>query len=157
MSNFNWLSHGGPGSGRYPKGSGKNPRKAYKTLKRVSKRGAFVTMENQYKKISKYLSPEQKQSLNNTKNNYLKIDRRITNYETGEYLKGTSAKDIKKHQESIRLHGENAKKIAEDVLGKYGNRSIKVSDYAEWKRNKWVAKYINEKANEQLAYILRVS
>lgn len=26
MNNIVWLAHGGPGSGRYPKGSGKNPR-----------------------------------------------------------------------------------------------------------------------------------
>lgn len=56
MSNFNWLSHGGPGSGRYPKGSGKkyfalNRAIAKNTVKVGSEIAVTAGKTKPYKKV----------------------------------------------------------------------------------------------------------
>lgn len=154
MENIVWLAHGGPGSGRYPKGSGKNPRGAYRTLKRISKKTYRTKPDYDYEKMKKYLSNDQKKSLNKTKSDYLKLDRKITDYRTGDYLKGTSKKDIKEHIKKWNDHQKNAEKIANEILDKYGDKKIKVALAATWNGKRWVKNVFESKSKDRLKFIL---
>lgn len=154
MNNITWLAHGGPGSGRYPKGSGKNPRGAYRTLKRISKKTYRTKPDYDYEKMKKYLSNDQKKSLNKTKSDYLKLDRKITDYRTGDYLKGTSKKDIKEHIKKWNDHQKNAEKIANEILDKYGDKKIKVALAATWNGKRWVKNVFESKSKDRLKFIL---
>lgn len=66
MQEIVWLSHGGPGSGRYPKGSGENPRsgrrrvarKLSKIMKSYNEPGA--EKEKRTRDLGKYLSKTEK-------------------------------------------------------------------------------------------------
>ena len=52
MSNFKWLAHGGPGSGRYPKGSGDRPYQhgfSFKTKKKKRKISGVSDIEGSFK------------------------------------------------------------------------------------------------------------
>ena len=85
MSEITWLSHGGPGSGRYPKGSGKNPRSEIRKKIRASNKIRKKNAVNMY-----YINKKEG-----------RIER--TQYKIKKYkYKGKDPTKLKKYEEGLQ-------------------------------------------------------
>lgn len=159
MNEIIWLAHGGPGSGRYPKGSGKNPKGVYKTLKKSIRKdkGVFINYDKLGSKMKKSLNEDQKHRLNESEKNLNKqteVYRKRVNRMYDKYNKRAKSTDLIERDYEIwdmigkdrsldafslkisNLHSEHSEltdSIAKEILGKYGNKKIKDKRLLGWK------------------------
>ena len=130
MNEITWLSHGGPGSGRYPKGSGKNPRGAYKKLKKIASKDYKYSISDSHKKMSKFISKEQDQTLSRSGSDLRKAINSV--YDSNGYVrKSATANNAKALNAAEKIHKYNSEKIAREILGKYGDIKISVIQYGQ--------------------------
>lgn len=130
MEGIIFIAHGGPGSGRYPKGSGKNPRAAYKKVKKIAKKDYKLNYEDKHKDLNNYIDKKQHRTLTKSGSDFRKAVNTV--YDSDGYVrKDATANDSKKMYTAGRVHQRNADKIAREILGKYGNVKISVATYGQ--------------------------
>ena len=102
MSEITWLSHGGPGSGRYPKGSGKNPRSEIRKKIRASNKIRKKNAVNTY-----YINKKEG-----------RIER--TQYKIKKYkYKGKDPTKLKKYEEGLQSDLKKMKAYSIDNVKRY--------------------------------------
>lgn len=102
MSEIAWLSHGGPGSGRYPKGSGKNPRSEIRKKIRASNKIRKKNAVNTY-----YINKKEG-----------RIER--TQYKIKKYkYKGKDPTKLKKYEEGLQSDLKKMKAYSVDNVKRY--------------------------------------
>lgn len=102
MSEITWLSHGGPGSGRYPKGSGKNPRSEIRKKIRASNKIRKKNAVNIY-----YINKKEG-----------RIER--TQYKIKKYkYKGKDPTKLKKYEEGLQSDLKKMKAYSADNVKRY--------------------------------------
>lgn len=108
MNEYFYLAHGGPGSGRYPLGSGDRPYQKYEDSKRKAS-GISGYISSKKKEKQKYLEMERKRQ----------EEKHIADKE--RVLKSGSAKDVSKYS------GELSKQELQDVYNRL-NLEKKISE-----------------------------
>ena len=102
MNEIAWLSHGGPGSGRYPKGSGKNPRSEIRKKIRASNKIRKKNAVNTY-----YINKKEG-----------RIER--TQYKIKKYkYKGKDPTKLKKYEEGLQSDLKKMKAYSVDNVKRY--------------------------------------
>jgi hypothetical protein len=102
MNEITWLSHGGPGSGRYPKGSGKNPRSEIRKKIRASNKIRKKNAVNTY-----YINKKEG-----------RIER--TQYKIKKYkYKGKDPTKLKKYEEGLQSDLKKMKAYSVDNVKRY--------------------------------------
>lgn len=102
MNEITWLSHGGPGSGRYPKGSGKNPRSEIRKKIRASNKIRKKNAVNTY-----YINKKEG-----------RIER--TQYKIKKYkYKGKDPTKLKKYEEGLQSDLKKMKAYSIDNVKRY--------------------------------------
>ena len=102
MNEIAWLSHGGPGSGRYPKGSGKNPRSEIRKKIRASNKIRKKNAVNTY-----YINKKEG-----------RIER--TQYKIKKYkYKGKDPTKLKKYEEGLQSDLKKMKAYSADNVKRY--------------------------------------
>lgn len=124
MNEITWLSHGGPGSGRYPKGSGKKYKKQQrKRLKKQVKELNAIEKE----RTRAYLDLK----FTTDKNEYIRLDK----IDRDLIKKGNNLKEkILSENKNIRL--KDVLKIDRKYMLKYGNREPYAGAYSGYKIKK---------------------
>lgn len=117
-----WLSHGGPGSGRYPKGSGERPRGEIKRLNRLSKRDARLnyrlvsrqTVADTYHDAAKSAHAR----FDNAKGYFekRKIRKQVSNALKNQVKWDTKVSEIKDLRIENSLKMQNIKKYINEIL-----------------------------------------
>lgn len=130
MEGIAFIAHGGPGSGRYPKGSGKNPRSAYKRLRKIAKKDYKYRTSDQQRLMSKYMNEDQQKSLTDSGSNLHKSLKRVYN-NSGYVRKSATKDDAKVLTIAEKRHKDTVEKIANEILGKYGSTPISVVHYGQ--------------------------
>ena len=102
MSEIIWLSHGGPGSGRYPKGSGKNPRSEIRKKIRASNKIRKKNAVNTY-------------YINKKEGRIERMQYKIKKYK----YKGKDPTKLKKYEEGLQSDLKKMKAYSVDNVKRY--------------------------------------
>ena len=125
MSNFNWLSHGGPGSGRYPKGSGDRPyqhgfRFGFKSKK---KRKVSGVADSPLKGTSKVTNIEKKSKKGPSAGDIEKFGKKVSEVQNTTRTISSNVETISKHLRNAKYGKKNrAKHLTDDELRDAINR-----------------------------------
>ena len=126
MNDIIWLSHGGPGSGRYPKGSGEHPRGAIRSANKLRRKNARLLDKWLHKRAAVYRTAkrfaklEKKVDNNTARGDYVNKANRLNE----KTIKNTS--EMKNIEKEIAFNTKEHKKI-ESFITKKNEHSIKRS------------------------------
>lgn len=124
MNDIIWLSHGGPGSGRYPKGSGENPRGAIRSANKLRRKNARLLDKWLHKRAAVYRTAkrfaklEKKVDNNTARGDYVNKANRLNE----KAIKNTS--EMKNIEKEIAFNTKEHKKI-ESFITKKMNTPLK--------------------------------
>ena len=114
MNEIAWLSHGGPGSGRYPKGSGKNPRSEIRKKIRASNKIRKKNAVNTYY-INIVLNWLTSININKKEGRIERTQYKIKKYK----YKGKDPTKLKKYEEGLQSDLKKMKAYSVDNVKRY--------------------------------------